>query len=309
MQTISKKIVSLLLAMLILASTGVVAFADAIYDDADENFDTYISLGADLSKSQKEKVLDLLGVDEDDLDEFITVTTTNDEEYQYLGDYLSKSVIGKNALSSVLVVKQKEGHGIHVQTHNISYCTSGMYENALVTAGITDAEVVVAAPMKISGTAALVGVMKAYSAMTGETMKEENVDTATNELVVSGELAEKISDPNRLEQLIAMIKQKISEGKLETDDEIKEAIVESAKILEIELSDEDIEKLLDLMKKFASLDLDWSTIQTQLEGIYDQVSKMGVDTNDQGLWNAISKFFTGIWDSISDFFAGLFGQK
>ena len=37
-----------------------------------------------------------------------------------------------------------------------------MYKNALVTAGIEDADIIVAGPKNISGTAALVGVFKAY---------------------------------------------------------------------------------------------------------------------------------------------------
>ena len=37
-----------------------------------------------------------------------------------------------------------------------------MYENALTTAGVTDATVTVAGPFNITGTAALVGAMNAY---------------------------------------------------------------------------------------------------------------------------------------------------
>ena len=70
-----------------------------------------------------------------------TIKITNKEEHEYLGDYIASSVIGKRALSSVMVVKTEKGSGVHVTTDNISYCTSGMYTNALVTAGLEDAEV------------------------------------------------------------------------------------------------------------------------------------------------------------------------
>lgn len=43
-----------------------------------------------------------------------------------------------------------------------------MYKNALTTAGITDADIIVAGPKPISGTAALVGIFEAYEAMTGK---------------------------------------------------------------------------------------------------------------------------------------------
>ena len=42
--------------------------------------------------------------------------------------------------SSVLVVKREQGNGINITTKNISYCTVGMYKNALITAGIHSAE-------------------------------------------------------------------------------------------------------------------------------------------------------------------------
>lgn len=310
MKKISKRLLSILMAVMMLSLSVVGVYADAIFDDADDDYKPYISLGANLTDSQKTTVLELLGVDENSLDHYDVVETTNDEEYKYLGDYLSESVIGSRALSSVLVVKQKGGHGINVETHNITYCTSGMYENALVTAGLTDAEVVVAGPMKLSGTAALVGAMKAYATMTGEEIDEESMDAATNELVISGELAEDIDDPGKIEKLIAMIKQKVVEGKLQTDEDIRNAIIESAEILEIELSEENIDKLVDLMKKIASLDLDWDTIKSQINDIYNQIANLDIDLNDSGLWSGISKFFEGIWNAISEFFSGLFsGNK
>ena len=75
-------------------------------------------------------------------------------------------MIGTRALSSVTVEQKDDGNGVNVTTQNISYCTSGMYRNALITAGIKNADVKVAGPFKISGTAALVGVMKAYEEVT-----------------------------------------------------------------------------------------------------------------------------------------------
>ena len=50
-----------------------------------------------------------------------------------------------------------KGNGIKVSTYNINYCTAGMYKNALATAGISDANIIVAGPFALSGTAALVG--------------------------------------------------------------------------------------------------------------------------------------------------------
>lgn len=83
-----------------------------------------------------------------------------------------------------------------------------MYENALTTAGVTDATVTVAGPFNITGTAALVGAMNAYEDMTGEDISSESKDAATNELVVTSELAGQLNDSDKAEQFLALIKEK-----------------------------------------------------------------------------------------------------
>ena len=92
-------------------------------------------------------------------------------------------------------------------TKNINYCTTGMYENAMVTAGIEDAEAIVAAPFEISGTAALIGVIEAYSEMTGKDVDEDNIDAALDELVTTGEIKDDSStDGDEIEGVVAMQK-------------------------------------------------------------------------------------------------------
>ena len=133
------------------------------------------------------------------------ITVTNDQEHQYLDAYLPAHVIGSKSLSSVLVSPLAEGSGLQVETHNISYCTVSMYRNALLTAGIQDAEVVVAAPANISGTAALIGAVKAYETMTGEQVAENVLETVTNELVLTGEIGDVLGDSELASEIIAYV--------------------------------------------------------------------------------------------------------
>ena len=111
-----------------------------------------------------------MGIELTDLDKYDVVYVNNDEEHKYLDSYISKSEIGKRSLSSVLITEDKKGAGLSVSTHNINYCTVGMYKNALATAGIADAKIIVAGPFPISGTAALVGTLKAYEEMTARSL-------------------------------------------------------------------------------------------------------------------------------------------
>lgn len=259
----------------------------------------YLSLGGNLTEEQRNTVLQLMGIDPSELSEYDVIYTTIDEEYQYLGNYLSSDTIGKRSLSSVVVVKREQGHGINITTKNISYCTVGMYKNALITAGITDADIIVAAPFPISGTGALVGTMKAYAVMTGEEVSEENMDAALNELVVTGDLADTIGDSKQVEEFIAYLKQQIVERGLKTEEDIRALIKEAGKKFNISLNEEQIRDIVALLQKIGNLDLDIDTLVSQARDLYDRIADIG---RSSGFFDKIAEFFR----AILDFFKNLF---
>lgn len=259
----------------------------------------YLSLGGNLTEEQRNTVLQLMGIDPLELSEYDVIYTTIDEEYQYLGNYLSSDTIGKRSLSSVVVVKREQGHGINITTKNISYCTVGMYKNALITAGITDADIIVAAPFPISGTGALVGTMKAYAVMTGEEVSEENMDAALNELVLTGDLADTVGDSGQAEEFIAYLKQQIVEKGLKTEADIRALINEAGKKFDISLNEEDIQEIVALLKKIGNLDLDIDTLVNQARDLYDRIANIG---KSGGFFDRIAEFF----QAIIDFFRKLF---
>lgn len=300
MRTLGKKITAFLLAatmVFTLPATGIVARADGIVD-ADPK-DVYVSFGADLKDSEKGIVMDLLGVKEEDLANYTVGEITNEEEKKYLGDYLDANVIGSRALSSVIVVLGEKGEGIHVETKNISYCTPGMYTNALITAGIEDAEVIVAGPVEITGTAALVGAMKAYAELTGETISAESMDTAVNELVITSEMAEG-ENSEKVEELIAFVKAKVVEGGLEDEESISQAIEEGAKELKIELTEEEKNAIISLMKKISELDLDIESMKAQAEELFNKLEDLGITKE------STKNFFQKLFEKIKEFFSDLF---
>ena len=169
-----------------------------------------------------------------------------------------------------------------------------MYRNALITAGIKNADVKVAGPFKISGTAALVGVMKAYEEMTGKKISEKSKDAATDELITTGEVAKNIGSDDA-EKLIADVKQKVAEDNLSSSDDIKDAIDESAKDLNINLSDADREKIQSLMDKISDLDLNVSQLKEQAKDLYDKLDK-------SGFFDKLAAFFQSVINWISNLF-------
>lgn len=292
----------------VLAPAGKVS-ADAVVEGEDTSYERYIAFGQDLKPAEKQQVLDGFGITEADLGNYKTIEITNKEEHDYLGEYIASNVIGTRALSSVMVVKTEEGSGIHVSTKNISYCTSGMYCNALVTAGLENAQVTVVGPFSISGTSALVGAMKAYAVMTGQDISESTMDAATDELVTTAEVAESVGDKEKVEQLIAAVKQKVFEEQLSTPADIQNAVETSARALGIDLSQEDIQNITDMMEKVSKVDVDVNAIKEQASEIYNKLKDAGIDlgkVDTEGLADKVGNFFSNIFTAIKDFFAGLF---
>ena len=261
----------------------------------------YLALGGDLTADQQHKVLEYMGVEAADFDQYDVVYVTNAEEHKYLDAYVPKEKIGTKALSSVLISLTEEGSGLKVSTYNINYCTSGMYKNALATAGIQDANVIVAGPFPLSGTAALIGTFEAYEKLSGEELDEDVVDAAMDELVTTGELEQSIDgDSEDVEAMIADLKGRIARGELDTREEIAAAIDEVAKEYDLKISEEDKEQILALLEKLKNLDLDWNSIADQAQDWANQIQN-AIDS--KGIGESIRNFFKKIWDAITALFS------
>ena len=262
----------------------------------------YLALGADLSDDQRNTVLSLMGIDPANLANYDVTYVTNAQEHQYLDSYVDASKIGSKSWSSVVIVKRKKGNGLNISTNNITYCTVGMYKNALTTAGITDADIIVAGPKPISGTAALVGI---FEAMTGETVQDNVVDAALNELVVTGELEASIQGltDQEVEEFIAYIKSLIAEKGLTDEKSINEAIDEACDKYGVTLSDDERQKIVDLLLKITSLGIDLSGLVDYAASLYNSFKNGG---SSSGIIASIGTFFGNIFSAIGEFFKNLF---
>ena len=282
----------------------------------------YLALGSDLSQDQLNTVLSLMGINAADLGNYSVVYTTNSDEHTSLDQYIDPALIGTRSLSSVLVKPAEKGHGVVVTTQNINYCTTNMYRNALITAGVEDADIMVVAPTQISGTAALIGAMRAYEKMTGENVSDKALDTALNELVTTGEISDAVGNSSEAEELISYVKAQIAANDLDTEEEIEAAIRQGMKDLNVSLTEDEIKQIVNLMMKIKAMGIDFSVLADQAEDIYakykDQIdagtfSIDDIDLNDLGIGkiisNAVSNFFSGITESVKGFFGNLFKKK
>lgn len=257
-----KKAISLMLAAALLLTP-----ATALAAEVRQSFTCY---GDNLSSEQFQTVVDLLGTD---LENDTLIAVTIDDEKNLLGGIVDSSKIGSRSLSSARVTLTSEGTGISVTTHNINWVTPSMYSSALITAGVENAHIVVAAPMEVSGTAALAGILKAYESAADISLSSLAKSVAGSEMVLTGELSDFIGSEDAVE-LLAMVKQAIAEYNLDDYDTLRPYVVQGAKQLGVQLTEDQIDRITQLGVEFAQLDLDPEQLAAQLNGLVDNIQKI-----------------------------------
>lgn len=286
-----KHILSTLMVMFaILVFNPIITKADAAKGDY------FISFGADLTEKEKSDVCRNLGITEDDISFSKTITVTNKEEHEYLDSYINKKAIGKRALSSVYIEKTGKGSGIHIETSHITYCTADMYRSALATAGLSDVNVKITGPYDISGTAALVGAMKAYENMSGETLSEDVKDAANDELVTTKMLSEAVGT-DKAEKVIMMVKERVAEEDDPNSTDLNRIIDDVCELNNVELTEDQKAELMRLTKKFDELDLDINSIMSQARDIYNGITQ---DPEKMSVVDRIIGFFKRVFHNFID---------
>ena len=290
-----KKILSLMLALLLVAGMAVPAYADVNQSRT--------VIGADLTDEQVEAVYGMFGIRRG---EAIELKMTNAEERTYLEGYVDNSLIGTRSISCVYVELLPAGSGMSVTTSNINWCTGEMYISALATAGITDANIVVAAPFEVSGTAALSGVYKAYEDMTGKKLDDLAKLVSTQELTVTGELAAQIGAMDST-AIVNELKLMLDVTQTMSDDEIRAQIREIAGRYNVNLTNTQVEQLLSLCRSLEGLDAESlkarvQDVQNTLQKVSDAKTKVvGFVQGVKKVVDSVSGFFDKIRDIIARF--------
>lgn len=246
-------------------------------------------IGADLTADQVALVYQAFGIQQGSVTQ---LTVTNAEERSYLEGYVDSSIIGTRSISCVYVELLSSGAGMNVTTSNITWCTPEMYISALATAGITDARIIVAAPFEVSGTAALTGIYKAYEDMTGKKLDDVAKLVSTQELTITGELAQEIGSMDST-AIVSDLKLMLDETKNMTDDEIRSEIVQIAARYNVTLTDTQINQLITLCRSLEGLDAD--QLKARVEQVQDTLNKVSsAKTQVVGFVQTVKKVVTSV---------------
>ena len=273
-----------------------VTMADAVIDE--KLGVPIVVYGANLSDAELTSVRKSLEVDQEAEVEEIYVDGKDLVKYIPDGDSNARMY------SSAKITRQDAGKGLTIKIvtgENITQVTSDMYGNAMLTAGIEDAIVEIAAPKKVTGHSALVGIYKAYE-VTGEVLDTERTDVANDELNLATKFANDSGvDSDKVSELLTEIKKEIANKKPATKEDVEEIVAEQLNKLNIELSEADRQLLIDLMDKIRNLDIDFGKLSEQLTDLSSKIKdKLG--EIDPSFWAKVQDFFENLMSSVKSWF-------
>lgn len=270
-----KRVLPLSLALILAsASLPVTALADSA---------KVVTLGANLSDEQKDSMYKYFGTTADQVE---TIEVTNTDERKYMEGIATESQIGTRTYSCSYVEPTESG-GIQVKVANLTFVTSSMIASTLLTSGVENCNVVAGSPIEVSGTGALTGIMMAYEKASGEELPEDQKETATQELVTTGELAQDLGQ-DKASDLMNDVKESVIEDKLTDPDDIKDAVNDAADNQGITLTDDQIAKITELMESISKYDYDVKALKKTLDNL---------DGKSGG-------FFSNLWSKIKGVFGG-----
>ena len=284
-----KPLVALTIGSVVATSMIPKVNAEAIVDD------TIVTLGESLSASQRDWVLERVeapaGIE--------PIITTAADEDKYLGDAVPQAQRGGGMYSSARI-KLTDGTGLDIKTENVTWVTEDMYANALVTAGVTDADIYITSPIRVTGTSALTGIMKAYdqtAAETGIQLSEERKDLAQEELAVTSEIGKTVGQED-VAGLMNEIKAEIANKAPETNIEIRDIVIQVLNQNNVQLSVSQLTQLTTLFENMQQANLDWGAISNGLQGAGQDVQAFLETEEVQG-------FFARLFEALSNFFKSL----
>lgn len=275
--------------------------------------DIAVSLGNDLTSSQKEDMLNEFGVSKNDNNvTIINITVDDIREQLGLGPATSKSS-KNNSYSSSYVKVEKSGYGIKVSTNNLTEVTGSMLQNALLTSGITDANVKASSPFPVTGTAALAGILKGFEDATGEELSLNHKEVAKEEINVTNSLSNATTETGQTlgkdeaALIINEIKTQVIKDSPKTDIAIDRIVTNIVNNYNINLTSQEKGQIVTLMSSINDLNFNYGEMKSYLKqmttNIQESLNKAGKELNESGFinktWNKIKSLATVSWDSFA----------
>ena len=247
-----------MIAALLCSACLVAGSVNPVFADATK----VVTLGADLSDAQKQTMMKYFNVSADQVQ---ILTVTNQDEHNHLDNIAPQEQIGSHTLSCAYVKPTQSG-GIKVRTANLNWVTGNMIATSLSTSGVKNCEVIAACPMEVSGTGALTGIQMAYEKASGEKLDATKTKLANQEIVTTGELADK-GGKDQATTVVNQSKMDVIQNDVQNADEIQNIVINVANQNNISVSQDDIDKIVSLLQQIAQQGYNYDDVKQTLEQV------------------------------------------
>ena len=279
-----------------------IGVATPVFAKSDYNPGDILALGSDLTDAQEAALRKYFNAP----DGTNTIYVTDEVIIEQLGlDPNDPANYAGGCYSSAYVKLLDDNSGINVTATNLTEVTESMLMNALITSGITSADVKVSAPFKVTGTSALSGILAGVEEVGGFEISLKQKETAQKEIETTVAVGDEIGS-EEASTLINDVKTEVIKKQPETEEEIKEIVENITNQYNVNISVNAKDSIVNLMSDVNDLDLDYSELKNSLKEASNKLSnnlkELGIKLKEEGFFEKIKNWFVDLWDKFISLF-------
>ena len=293
------KLKNMALSIAVLIGLGM---ASPVFAKSDYNPGDILALGSDLTDAQEAALRKYFNAP----DGTNTIYVTDEVIIKQLGlDPNDPANYAGGCYSSAYVKLLDDNSGINVKATNLTEVTESMLMNALITSGITAADVKVSSPFKVTGTSALSGILAGVEEVGGFEISLKQKETAQKEIETTVEVGDEIGS-EEASTIINDIKTEVIKEQPKTEEEIKKIVENITKQYNVNISINAKDSIVNLMSDVNDLGLDYSELKSSLKEASNKLSnnlkELGSKLKEEGFFEKIKNWFVDLWDKFINLF-------
>ena len=279
-----------------------IGVATPVFAKSDYNPGDILALGSDLTDAQEAALRKYFNAP----DGTNTIYVTDEVIIEQLGlDPNDPANYAGGCYSSAYVKLLDDNSGINVTATNLTEVTESMLMNALITSGITSADVKVSAPFKVTGTSALSGILAGVEEVGGFEISLKQKETAQKEIETTVEVGNEIGS-EEASTIINDIKTEVVKEQPKTEEEIKKIVENITNQYNVNISINAKDSIVNLMSHVNDLGLDYSELKSSLKEASNKLSnnlkELGIKLKEEGFFEKIKNWFVDLWDKFINLF-------
>ena len=296
---VRNKLKNMALSIAVLMGLGM---ASPVFAKSDYNPGDILALGSDLTDAQEAALRKYFNAP----DGTNTIYVTDEVIIKQLGlDPNDPANYAGGCYSSAYVKLLDDNSGINVKATNLTEVTESMLMNALITSGITAADVKVSSPFKVTGTSALSGILAGVEEVGGFEISLKQKEIAQKEIETTVEVGDEIGS-EEASTIINDIKTEVIKEQPKTEEEIKKIVENITNQYNVNISINAKDSIVNLMSDVNDLGLDYSELKSSLKEASNKLSnnlkELGIKLKEEGFFEKIKNWFVDLWDKFINLF-------